>query len=66
MDKVNEKLLNNALEKYSKREVSLGRAAEIAKIPITDFMRIAAKRKISINYKKENLEKDFEAAERDK
>ena len=39
MKKFNKKPLNKALEKYSKRAVSLGRAAEIAKIPIADFMK---------------------------
>ncbi len=59
---VKEKLADLALEKYSKREVSLGRAAELAKMPLADFMVKAADRKIPINYSIESLEKDFKAA----
>lgn len=59
---VKEKLIDLALEKYAKREVSLGRAAELAKIPLADFMVRAAERKIPINYSVESLEKDFKAA----
>lgn len=59
---VKEKLIDLALEKYAKREVSLGRAAELAKIPVADFMVRAAERKIPINYSVESLEKDFKAA----
>ena len=58
---IKEKLIDLALEKYSKREVSLGRAAELANIPIADFMVIAAKRKIPVNYTLEDLEEDFKA-----
>ena len=64
MNNSNKNLLSKALEKYSKREVSLGRAAELAKIPLADFMEIAAKRKIPINYTEENLRQDFEAAKK--
>lgn len=59
---VKEKLLGLALEKYSKRRVSLGRAAELAKIPISDFMIKAAERNILLNYSIDSLEKDFKAA----
>tara|TARA_Y100000310_G_scaffold183350_1_gene183477 strand:- start:3552 stop:3860 length:309 start_codon:yes stop_codon:yes gene_type:complete len=61
-DAVKKKLIDMALEKYSKRDVSLGRAAELAKIPLSDFMKVAADRKIPMNYSKESLKKDFEAA----
>lgn len=59
---VKDKLTDLALEKYSKREISLGRAAELAKMPLADFMVKAADRKIPINYSIESLEKDFRAA----
>lgn len=59
---VNEKLLDMALEKYSKRLVSLGKAAELARTPLADFMVAAAQRKIPLNYSIASLEKDFEAA----
>lgn len=59
---VKEKLIDMALEKYSKREISLGRAAELAKIPLADFMLEAAERKIPMNYSAESLMEDFKAA----
>ena len=59
---VKEKLAELALEKYSKREVSLGRAAELAKMPLADFMVKVSDRKMPINYSIESLEKDFKAA----
>ena len=63
MKKLNKKVLNEALEKYSKREISLGRAAEMAKMPLADFMKVAAERKIPLNYTEENLRQDFESVE---
>ncbi len=56
------KLLNLSLKKYSRREVSLGRAAELAKIPLADFMVKAAERKIPLNYYVDSVKKDFKAA----
>ena len=61
-DGVKFKLLELSLKKYSRREVSLGRAAELAKMPLADFMVKAAETKISVNYSVESLQKDFEAA----
>ena len=59
---VKQKLVDLALEKYSRREVSLGRAAELARISLADFMLKAAERQIPINYSVESLEKDIKAA----
>jgi len=56
---VKEKLTEMAFEKCSKRIVSLGRAAELAKIPLSDFMKIAAERKMPINYSVEFLKRDL-------
>ena len=56
------KLLDLSLQKYSKREVSIGRAAELAKMPLADFMVKAAERQIPMNYSVGSLEKDFKAA----
>ena len=61
-DAIKKKLIDLALEKYSKREVPLGRAAELARVPLADFMKISAERKIPINYSVGSLEKDFKAA----
>lgn len=57
-----QKRLEYALKEYADRNVSLGRAAELAKMPLSDFMTEAAKRQIPINYSKESLQRDFEAA----
>lgn len=59
---VKSKLLDLSIRKYSRREVSLGRAAELAKMPLADFIVKAAERKITLNYSVESLEKDFKAA----
>ncbi len=59
---VKKKLIDLAFEKYSKREVSLGRAAELARVPLADFMQIATDKKIPLNYSVSSLEKDFKAA----
>ncbi len=48
-----------ALKKYSERKVSLGRAAKLARMPLVDFMKAAAERRIVINYSVESLEEDF-------
>lgn len=61
-DAVREKLVDLALEKYSKRLVSLGKAAELARLPLAEFMKVAAERKIPMNYSVKSLEKDFAAA----
>jgi|SRR3989338_858922 len=59
---VKKRLVELALEKYAEKEVSLGRAAELARLSLADFMMTAAERKIPINYSIESLEKDFKAA----
>lgn len=59
---VRNKLFDLALEKYSKRMVSVGRAAELAKLPLADFIAMAAARKVPLNYSAASLEKDFNAA----
>ena len=63
---VKSKLLELSLKKYSKRVISLGRAAELAKMPLADFMLKAAESKITLNYSLESLEKDFKAAQKAK
>jgi len=59
---IRQKRLEYALNEYAKRKVSLGKAAELAKINLSDFMEEAAKRHIPINYTKEDLKRDFKAA----
>ena len=58
---VKQKRLEYALKEYAERRVSLGKAAELAKMHISDFMEEAARRHIPINYTKEDLERDFKA-----
>ena len=61
-DGVKSKLLELSLKKYSRREISLGRASELAKMSLADFMVKAAESKIPMNYSVESLEQDFKAA----
>ena len=61
-DAVKEKLVDLALEKYSKKYISLGKAAELARLSLAEFMKVAAERKIPMNYSVKSLEKDFAAA----
>lgn len=61
-DAVNNKLIELALDKYAKRAVSLGRAAELARIPLADFMKIAAEKDITLNYTLQDLRDDLKAA----
>ncbi|HLC53877.1 MAG TPA: UPF0175 family protein [Candidatus Nanoarchaeia archaeon] len=57
-------ILEFALEKYSNKKVSLGKAAEIANMPLSDFMKILSEKKIPLNYSIKSLEEDFNAAKR--
>ncbi|MBI2653261.1 UPF0175 family protein [Candidatus Woesearchaeota archaeon] len=58
---VRQKRLEYALSEYAARRVSLGKAAELAKMQISDFMEEAANRHIPINYTKEEVRRDFKA-----
>ena len=58
---VKQKRLEYALEEYAERKVSLGKAAELAKMQISDFMEEAAQHHIPLNYTKEDLRRDFKA-----
>lgn len=51
------------LKKYKQKEISLGRAAELAGIPLADFIKIAADRKIHLNYDQQDLKRDFIAVQ---
>ena len=61
-DGVKSKLLELSLKKYLRREISLGRASELAKMSLADFMVKASESKIPMNYSVESLEQDFKAA----
>ena len=58
---IQQKRLEYALSEYATRRVSLGKAAELAKLQISDFMEEASQRRIPINYTKEDLRRDFRA-----
>ena len=49
---------------YAGQQVSLGRAARIAGIPYITFMHELGKHSVCLNYTKEDLEHDFEMAEK--
>lgn len=57
-----EKLVDLALDKYRRGKVSIGRAAELAKIPLADFMKLTAERKITVHYDMQDLKEDIGAA----
>ena len=50
------------LKKYLDKKISLGRAAELARMPLVEFMKIIAERAIALNYSVKSLEEDFERA----
>lgn len=54
--------LARALEAYRRREVSLGRAAEMAHLPITVFMDEVARAGILRDYDVEDMRQDLEWA----
>ena len=58
---VKNKVVKLALEKYAQKKISLGRAAELAKMPLSDFMKTASEKKIPVNYSIESLREDFSA-----
>lgn len=56
---VKQRRLEYGLKEYAERRVSLGKAAELAKMHISDFMEEAAQHHIPINYTKEDVRRDF-------
>ncbi len=56
---IKNKKLEIALTKYRNEEVSVGKAAELAEIPLTKFMDILVERDITFHYAIEDLEEDF-------
>ncbi len=62
LDLLKKSIVEIVLKKYSQKEISLGMAAELAKMSISDFIKKAAEKKIPVNYAADSLEKDFKAA----
>lgn len=52
--------LELALEKYRKREVSLGKAAEIAGVGVWELLTKFSDYDITLNYDEQELERDLE------
>ena len=55
-----EKKLSLALEKYKNKLVSIGKAAELADIPLSTFLDILRVRNVPFNYTVRELMEDFE------
>jgi len=53
-----------ALELYRENLVSLGKAAEIAGMSVSEFMEFSAKRSVPLHYTLEDLKTDRETAKR--
>src|SRR3989338_5811562 len=62
IEAIKTKIIQLAIEKYRRREVSIGKAAELARIPISEFMRILVEQKVPFNYTLESLKEDIAAA----
>ena len=57
---IKEKKLEIALEKFRNKEVSVGKAARIAQIPLSQFMDVLVEKNIDFHYGIKELEEDFE------
>ena len=57
---IKEKKLEIALEKFRNNEASVGKAARIAEIPLSQFMDVLVEKKIDFHYGIKELEEDFE------
>lgn len=55
-----DKKLELALDKFRKKEASLGKAAKIAEVPLSQFMDILVEKNIDFHYGIKELEEDFE------
>ena len=55
-----DKKLKLALEKFRNKEASIGKAARIAEIPLSQFMDVLVERNIDFHYGIKELEEDFE------
>ena len=53
-----------ALELFRENAISMGKVAEIAGIPLAEFMELSGKRGIPMHYTMEDLEADRKTAER--
>lgn len=56
---INDWKTKNALEKLKRREISIGKAAEIAGVQYANMLDLMGKENIDIGYSVSDLEKDF-------
>ncbi|NOR49345.1 MAG: hypothetical protein GQ533_15090 [Methanosarcinaceae archaeon] len=57
-----QKLIDFALDKYTKKKVSLGKAAEIAGISIREMLDTLNEKEIPLHISKKSILSDFEAS----
>src|SRR3989338_1283482 len=57
---IKEKKLEIALEKFRNKEASIGKAAIIAQMPLSQFMDVLVEKNIDFHYGIKELEEDFE------
>ena len=57
---IKEKKLELALEKFRNNEASIGKAARMAEMPLSQFMDVLVEKKIDFHYGIKELEEDFE------
>jgi len=55
--------LDRALREYRERKVSIGRAAEIARLSLWEMLNVFRERRICLNYTAEDLDEDLMALE---
>ena len=57
---IKEKKLEIALEKFRDKDISVGKAARIAQMPLSQFMDVLVEKNIDFHYGIKELEEDFE------
>ncbi len=61
---VKAQIVQIAIEKYAQGQISIGKASEIARVPIADFMVLLANQKVPLNYTVDMLKEDIAAAKK--
>jgi len=55
--------IDHALEQYKDGNITIGRAAQMAGVPLREMIAIAAKKGIPFQYGLDDMKEDFQAAE---
>ena len=58
-----QKIIEHALKEYVEGKITIGRAAQMAGIPLREMIALAAKKGIPLQYSLDDLKEDFHAAE---